>query len=564
MNPTVQALANQVRKTPLWAMLRPVYRTAGVQRVVGRFTRRVTGFTAIVGEDPPRARDRGPAPVVPEAALRATYDASALSEEPDTYVLYRIIGNDIVPRHRRGQSRENVRFILEHEPTLANCEKRWIVNRIVNREEERAVCELLDAHAQEYLRIPYHEDEYERIGWDLDGLPYPGYLASEIWRTMPDEYRARLVKRLYRHKNNYIVNNNGARNTALADGCTRAKWILPWDGNCFLTASAWSEIREAIEARPWYPYAIVPMARTTSHAELLEPRARPAARDEPQIVFRRDAGETFDEQYYYSRRPKVELLWRLGVPGPWDEWAAEPWDLPVPPYAPDAGAWQRAGWVARLPSGQPHLEVGRGSETRRLTARANALTIFLRSRDAAIIRRRLMLYRPIECPRSGGDVQPGRDGEQLRAFERAMARPARRAGGRARRRGHKLADAFRELPLLLCARPGLLSRGRARRLAELVAEDARLRELSADAGLHGTWCLALRLMLSLAAQDFERTSMHLLEAADRASLLFARTRNADAAMRCEAHRRLWLLLDRVAERSGESLWIAAARPEGLR
>jgi hypothetical protein len=54
--------------------------------------------------------------------------------------------------------------------------------------------------------------------------------------------QGRAQAHLRRFKNNYVINNNGARNAALRDGKGRAKWVLPWDGNCFLTAQAWSEI----------------------------------------------------------------------------------------------------------------------------------------------------------------------------------------------------------------------------------------------------------------------------------------------------------------------------------
>lgn len=43
--------------------------------------------------------------------------------KPDTFVLYRIIGNDLPPRHRVGQGRDSLRFILEMEPSLAVVER---------------------------------------------------------------------------------------------------------------------------------------------------------------------------------------------------------------------------------------------------------------------------------------------------------------------------------------------------------------------------------------------------------------------------------------------------------
>jgi len=76
----------------------------------------------------------------------------------DTFVLYRILGNDLYPRHKKGQTRENLQFALETEPQFEKCEKRWIVNRIIDKEAEHAVIELLLRHNQQFIadrRITY-------------------------------------------------------------------------------------------------------------------------------------------------------------------------------------------------------------------------------------------------------------------------------------------------------------------------------------------------------------------------------------------------------------------------
>src|SRR5690554_3566160 len=66
-----------------------------------------------------------------EDALRKEYLSKGLDKIPNTLVLYRIVGNDLYPRHAKGQSRENLRFVLENEPDFDACEKIWILNRIV-------------------------------------------------------------------------------------------------------------------------------------------------------------------------------------------------------------------------------------------------------------------------------------------------------------------------------------------------------------------------------------------------------------------------------------------------
>ncbi len=188
-----------------------------------------------------------------------------------------------------------------------------------------------------------------------------------------------VLMRLYRHRNNAVINNNGARNAALDLGREVADWVLPWDGNCFMTEEAWEKIVQSLSDQPALPYRTVPMARVTNNEDLLQKSFQPRDFGEPQIIFRADAPESFDPRFYYGRRPKVELLWRLGVPGPWDDWGIQPWDLPVPDFAPDASGWSEAGWVARLASGRPDLEfrVARPVERRRADVRSAATREFL-------------------------------------------------------------------------------------------------------------------------------------------------------------------------------------------
>jgi len=319
------------------------------------FYRKIRG-TGKVQPLPRYLLERGKPPSPDLEALKQNYSQSALASRPDTFVLYRIIGNDLVPRHRKGQSRENLRFILENEPAFPNCEKRFVVNRITDPAEEKAIIDMLETSGFGYLHIGFHPEDYRRIPWDISGAfgAYAPY--TEKFASLEPPFQQRLLMRLYRHKNNYVMNNNGARNAALADGKQRAKWVLPFDGNCFITSTAWHEIVRGVKDSPHFPYFTVPMARITNNALALDDTFHPDATEEPQVLFRRDASLAFNERYFYGRRPKVELLWRLGVPGVWDRWMLEPWDLPGPAYAPEAGCFGYAGWVFRLDSGNAKLE----------------------------------------------------------------------------------------------------------------------------------------------------------------------------------------------------------------
>jgi hypothetical protein len=333
---------------------------------------------------PGPGRAAAPPPRPDEDSLRRAYVASALAGRPDDFALYRVIGNDLEPRHRRGQSRENLRFVLENEPPLDACEKRWIVNRIADADEEARILALLEAHRQAYLHLPFVPEDYARAGWDTEFVRDPRLLAAE---RMTEAESERLRLALYRRKNAYAMNNNGARNAALTDGRDRAKWILPWDGNCFLTRRAWEALRGAVTARPWLPYFVVPMARVPDNSALLDPGFVPNPVEEPQILMRADAAERFDEGFVYGRRPKVELFWRLGIPGEWDRWRDDPWDPPRRPRAPDAGQVGTAGWVARLGSGQDALERDdKASFLDRGAARRAAILATLERLDARLPR----------------------------------------------------------------------------------------------------------------------------------------------------------------------------------
>lgn len=388
----MEAPANRLRDFA--ARLRPGALKKRFQKWIKKNPSRAKAFKRLAA-----TRRRGPRPKI--RTLKAEYRSKGLDREPDTFVLYRILGNDLYPRHKPGQTRENLAFLLEHEPQLECCEKRWVVNRIFDPEQEAAAIRLLRDHGQTYLHLPFDWDAYARAGWDRAGFPEGASLQSETFSQLKEPQRTRAETKARRLKNLYVMNNNGARNVALREGRTVAKWVLPWDGNCFLTSNAWEHIRAAVTRRPHFKYFIVPMTRVAHNGLLLEPNFVPQGGEEPQILFRRDASEEFDEAHPYGRRPKVELFWRLGVPGDWDTWHDDPWDLPRPQHAAEAGQFGRAGWVARLGSGHAHLEAtGDAIRTDRGRARVQAIHETVDRLDRQVISRHLK-SRPLMSYRDG-------------------------------------------------------------------------------------------------------------------------------------------------------------------
>ena len=284
------------------------------------------------------------------------YDYKKIGKLPDTFILYRILGNDLFPRHKKGQTRENLLFILKHEPEFKNCKKMWVLNRIFDKKEESAIIEILKHNDQQFIYIPFNAEEYKKTGLDTDCFNDKAlFIRNNKIHTSEDMSRA--ITAAYRLKNIYAMNNNGARNIALRDGKTKAKWVLPWDGNCFVTKSAWDKIYSDVVASPHIKYFTVGMTRVTDNEILLRDDFVPNPVEEPQLIFRMDAKEEFNESFCYGRRPKVELFWYLGILGAWDEWHDYSWDQKRRSNSSEKYQYQTAGWVARLFSGSALLEM---------------------------------------------------------------------------------------------------------------------------------------------------------------------------------------------------------------
>ncbi|KAG0051621.1 hypothetical protein BGZ83_003498 [Gryganskiella cystojenkinii] len=281
--------------------------------------------------------------------------------DPESIVLYRILGNDLPPRHRPGQTLSNVRFILEHEPEFNKTRKLWVLNRIVDQQAESSILQLLDHHRQEYIRIPFMEKEYLKQDFKLEDFPEPDFFSSDDYSTFSKVAKLRVLDYTYHDKNRYAMNNNGGRNIAINHGKTKvdARWIFAFDGNSFMTKNAMAEIKRAIQDHgETIKYFVVPMARLVDNSQLLKGvDTRPNSKEEPQIIFRNDADNVYNPDMRYGRRSKLELLWRLGalergkISKPSVSWEPKERDP-----TPDKADFMTIGWVFRLFSGKRSQE----------------------------------------------------------------------------------------------------------------------------------------------------------------------------------------------------------------
>lgn len=241
-------------------------------------------------------------------------------------------------------------------------------------------------------------------------------------------------------KNLAVIRNNKVRNEMLRLGfAAGATFVFPWDSATFIPPSKWQEIIDALqlpspqstasaptsrpvngnfstESNKEVPipqlssvrrYVYVPMARVTSNEELLSQSFQvPRATEEPQLIFHRTATARFNESLPYGCGPKVDLLFRLGIPGRWDI---------LPKFSPgrcyslrpenrlnfsDALKVVSAGVVMRLESGKAELEKkieergrARAEGMERIIATAHFIALAQRlRRDVVDLPTMLMLY----------------------------------------------------------------------------------------------------------------------------------------------------------------------------
>ena len=277
--------------------------------------------------------------------------------------MFRVVGNEIPPRHEVGQTIQNLKYQLDNEPEFEDCAKVWVLNRILDNDIQEHCMQLLEG----------------RVVFTL--------------KFNPDTYAQ---QKSFNDKFGYLTNNNGARNFCIDLGFSSFKSdiVLPFDGNCFFTLEGWLHFRNTVMNNFYSPYFIVPMARCAEYEDTLE---QPMVRElytvgrmvkqdltEPQIAFGKDHDLRFNPDRRYSEAPKVDLLWRLGVPGIHDYFYSEPGGLREQAMRNPSKFIERqpvyAGYVFRLPSGNTTAEkcnVVRGAARqeglRRLVEKADSL-----------------------------------------------------------------------------------------------------------------------------------------------------------------------------------------------
>lgn len=263
------------------------------------------------------------------------------------FIIYRIIGNALPPRHGPRDSIDHLQQFLENETSLADCENRWLLNRFVDPDVEARCIELIEQKGDAYHVIPFDRIAFRASFLDASGMPrdYNPMIAN-----LPTDsvVISQVVEWTTRHKSQQLININQARNVALDLGHKDAEWTIPLDGSCYFTKESWELFVSRIDASPEALYGIIALKRLSQGQK---PELIGGETYEPQIAFHRQAPDRFDERLRYGSRNKAELLVRLGVPGEWHIWNGAAWDNETPLTAKAPGRYVTASCVFRAAPG---------------------------------------------------------------------------------------------------------------------------------------------------------------------------------------------------------------------
>jgi hypothetical protein len=254
-------------------------------------------------------------------------------DQPVSAIIWRIIGNDLPPIQSPTQSRNNLQFILCNEPPPPKgIERRWLLNRIVDRGEATILREMLERHGQKFVEIPFLISELRML---LPGPPSPKTVVApgDLARTAAaasdtDPGHPFLL---------YATNQNGARNHALKLSADEGvDWALPLDGQLFFTAEAWAALRGVLQRASAGGKQLLKLAMlrlpkpqhtdwlhgSSSLQALLADEHLVPVFAEPQMAFRMGrlgllgscglGDNVFNESLGYGKNNKREVLERLG------------------------------------------------------------------------------------------------------------------------------------------------------------------------------------------------------------------------------------------------------------
>ncbi len=183
------------------------------------------------------------------------------------FVIYRIIGNSLPPRHGPEDTYGNLQFALENEPDFPSCDKRWLLNRLVDPEVEAKCIKLIRASGQKYHTIPFDEDILQK---DFPRCERHAESVESFCAGKPRQtgFGCESKEWIFRHKSLAVIKLNDARNKAIELGRADALWTLPLDGWCYFTAESWHSFVEGAARNNDALFGALPLVRLKDNLQL--------------------------------------------------------------------------------------------------------------------------------------------------------------------------------------------------------------------------------------------------------------------------------------------------------
>ncbi|CAF0900206.1 unnamed protein product [Adineta steineri] len=230
-------------------------------------------------------------------------------------IFYRIIGNDFVSINCSNETLINLKFILQYEFSFENVKKIWILNRIVDKEFEEILINILNSYNYFFIRIPFHSNEYHRIPYYIPfNYPSQEFFYSNNFSNMSSIEKIQLVYTIYHYKNLYAINRNGAKNFALKHGKQEmnVKWLMPFHRNSFLSEENFNKILHIIKKNSSIEYLIIPNHKIINNSQVFYLNQFQIY-GEPQIIFRYNSKIEYLQTLTDEQDSNEEILSYLGM-----------------------------------------------------------------------------------------------------------------------------------------------------------------------------------------------------------------------------------------------------------
>ncbi len=279
------------------------------------------------------------------------------TEKEFDVAIVRIIGNELPPRHVVGSNAEQLHFILANEAIHPRVKKIWLLNRLVDKEDEARLVKILQDHQCEYTIIPFDIARYKKFLTRFDGR------KTFFWfRRRGREVIA---------KAGFIIDINGARNKAIEIGAKYADWVVPLDGGCCLTTESMALMLEKVVNPQRNVYAL-PTYRLVNNTNYIGFAPQNYPMHESMLLLKSTFQKLFDENISYGMQDKLKTIFQL-FPRQAIRKTSFAHLVDDPQY--------HAGYVVRLSSGN---QIAEGKYRKRVSLRMEGLKRLVEKIDSLV------------------------------------------------------------------------------------------------------------------------------------------------------------------------------------